>query len=183
LFLPDYITVYSYPPQQSITQTGDTLFALSGAAYYQWYYNGNAVNGATDYFYVATLSGDYNVVATDNNGCEVEAVINDVIAYTSPFSFGEGSAVRVYPNPVDDKLYVTGYTPALRDGTAPGLNGTATEISIYNLMGEKIKLAVESQSNHDKREWVFECQQLPAGMYYLEIRSEQKTYRVKFLKQ
>ena len=35
---------------------------------------------ATDYFYLATQAGDYNVIVTDANGCEVEAVIFDVVA-------------------------------------------------------------------------------------------------------
>ena len=77
--LTNYITVYPYPSPQSITQIGDTLFAIAGSASYQWYFNGNIINGATEYFYVAQASGDYNVVATDANGCEVEAAIFNVI--------------------------------------------------------------------------------------------------------
>ena len=38
---------------------------LQGQRTYQWYFNGNIISGATDYFYVAPVSGDYNVVATD----------------------------------------------------------------------------------------------------------------------
>src|SRR5205085_919462 len=37
LVLPNYINVYPYPPPQSISQNGDTLFALQGAQSYQWY--------------------------------------------------------------------------------------------------------------------------------------------------
>src|SRR5213079_1157381 len=100
LLLTNYITVYPSPPAQSITQNGDTLFAIAGSASYQWYFNANIINGATNYFYVATQSGDYNVVATDVNGCEVEAVINNVAAgLNAPLSFGDGSGVKLYPNP------------------------------------------------------------------------------------
>ena len=60
LLLTNYITVYPSPPPQSITQNGDTLFAIAGAGIYHWYLNGNIISGATDYFYVATSSGDYN---------------------------------------------------------------------------------------------------------------------------
>jgi hypothetical protein len=82
LFIPGYVTVYPSPPPQSIMQYGDTLIALQGAVSYQWYYNGNIIPGATDYFHVAQSSGDYNVVATDDNECEVEAAIYNVIAKT-----------------------------------------------------------------------------------------------------
>jgi hypothetical protein len=65
-----YITVYPFPPAQGILQSGDTLYANAGAVTYQWYFNNNLIPGATNYFYVAPASGDYNVVATDGNGCE-----------------------------------------------------------------------------------------------------------------
>src|SRR6185369_199045 len=72
--LNNYITVYPYPAPQGISQSGDTLIANAGAVSYQWYHNGLPVAGATNYFYIATEGGDYNIVATDANGCEVEAV-------------------------------------------------------------------------------------------------------------
>ena len=50
--------------------------SISGGVY-QWYYDGILIPGATDYFYIAPQSGNYNVVATDANDCEVEAVIFD----------------------------------------------------------------------------------------------------------
>src|SRR5436190_2379312 len=80
LTLTNYITVYPYPPPQGILQSGDTLFANQGAVSYQWFENGVIIPGATNYYYVALESGNYNVVATDDNDCEVEAVIFDVIA-------------------------------------------------------------------------------------------------------
>ena len=75
----NFITAFSYPPPQGISQNGDTLFAYTGATSYQWYYNGVTISGATDYFYIAICGGNYNVVATDSNECEVEAAIFDVV--------------------------------------------------------------------------------------------------------
>ncbi len=93
LLLTNYITVYPYPPPQSITQSADTLFAIAGAAIYQWYFNTNIISGATDYYYVAQASGNYNVVVTDGNGCEVEAAVFNVVAALTPRSAcgGRGS--------------------------------------------------------------------------------------------
>ncbi len=169
LVLPDYIYVFPQPSSQSITQIGDTLFALPGASFYQWYFNGSLISGATNYYYIATASGDYNVVATDGNGCEVEAVINNVIADVTPFSFGEGLGVRLYPNPVTEKLYISSYE----------LNGTAdAEISIYNVMGEKvISESVKSEANYE-----IDVHDLPSGLYYIEFISERKLFRTKFIK-
>jgi PKD repeat protein len=171
LLIPGYITVHPNPSPQGIQQSGDTLFANAGAASYQWYFNGNIINGATVYFYVATSSGDYNVVVTDANGCEVEAVINDVIAAVTPLSFGEGSGVRLYPNPVEDeftiqKLQVT--------------SGTAVEISIYNVLGER-ELIPESRIKI--QEQTIDVSKLRSGIYFLEVTTGEIIYRSKFVKQ
>lgn len=61
--------------------------------------------GATDYFYVASEGGNYNVVATDaSNGCEVEAVIFDVVAECSVSNWKW--TICNIPNPVDDKFTI-----------------------------------------------------------------------------
>jgi PKD repeat protein len=163
LTLMNFVTVYPYPPPQGITQSGDTLFANPGAVSYQWYYNGVAITGATDYFYVTVLNGDYNVVATDVNGCEVEAVIFNVTSVDDP---GDAWSPLIYPNPVDETLFVNRYQ----------LNETADEISVYNVLGAKLYPAV------DGRLWTVDCGLLPAGMYYIEISSAGKIFRSKFIK-
>lgn len=76
--IPGYITVLPYPAPPGISQSGDTLFANQGAVSYQWYHNGVLISGATDYYYIATGSSNYNVVAVDIDGCQVEAAIFDV---------------------------------------------------------------------------------------------------------
>jgi len=169
LLLPDYITVYPTPASQSITQNGDTLFAISGAGSYQWYFNGIIIPGATTYLYVASLSGDYNVVVTDHNTCEVEAVINNVIAGNSQFAVGS-LQFAIFPNPVADKFTMH---------NAEFTMGTAVEISIYNVLGEKVMI----QESSDKiQEEVIDVSKLGSGIYYLEVRSGEKNYRSKFIK-
>ena len=166
LLLSNYITVFPFPPPQGIIQSGDTLFANAGSTLYQWYHNGNIIQGATDYFYVADTSGNYNVVATDMNGCEVEAVINNVIANTNQIQYTT-EYVEIYPNPVYEEFIVE----------SSEFGATAIEISIYNMMGEKVELPV------DLRQWTVDCRMLPQGIYFLESSVDKKIYRTKFLKQ
>ena len=66
LMLNNYITVYPYPAPQGISQNGDTLIANAGAVSYQWYHDGLLIPGATEYYYVLTEGGNYNVVATSS---------------------------------------------------------------------------------------------------------------------
>jgi hypothetical protein len=163
LLLSNYITVYPSPLPQSIIQSGDTLLANTGATSYQWYFNGSLVTGATDYYYVAPTGGDYNVVAADENGCEVEAVIFNVIAYAQ--STVQSLQSTVFPNPVEESLFVSSYL----------LSGTAVEISVYNALGDKMMAASCGPMTVD-------CRLLLPGIYFIEISSHQGTYRTKFIK-
>jgi N-acetylneuraminic acid mutarotase len=166
--LMNYITVYPTPPPQGIQQNGDTLFSNAGAASYQWYFNGNIISGATDYFYVATTSGDYNVVATDQNGCEVEAVINDVVA---KIQLAVGNMqLAIFPNPVAETLTFS------RDQ----LSGTVVEISIYNVLGETVQI---QESRVKTQEETIDVSKLKSGLYYLEVISGENIYRTKFIKE
>lgn len=167
LTLNNYITVYNYPAPQGISQSGDTLFANQGAVSYQWYHFGVAIPGATNYFFVAQGGGDYNVVATDIHDCEVEAAIFDVIAsvpYTDNFS-----NTAVYPNPVINKLSVR------------NLNPKNSEVSVYNLLGEKV-IELIAEPAMKQNESVYDVSSLSPGIYYIEIRSAENTFRAKFVK-
>ena len=165
LIIAGYITVYSQPPPQSILQSGDTLFAIAGASSYQWSYNGNVITGATDYFYVATQSGNYSVVVTDDNGCEVEAVITNVVAGAQLTV--SNSQLAIYPNPVVDEFTIHDSQFTMK---------AAVEVSIYNAYGEKVYQAVHCQLQ------TVNCKLFPAGLYYLQITSGEKVYRTKFIK-
>jgi len=171
LTLSNYMTVYPYPPPQGILQSGDTLFANSGAVSYQWYYNGTLINGATNYFYLAMASGDYNVVATDANGCEVEAAIFDVVAEIKSVA-GSGS-MQLFPNPVTDKLTIH---------KSQVTSGTAVEISIYNVIGEVI-LNFKPEMADINSDITIDVSSLPQAMYYIEIISGENKWRAKFVKE
>jgi PKD repeat protein len=171
LLLTNYITVYPPPPPQSITQSGDTLFAIAGSASYQWYFNTNIISGATDYFYVAPQSGDYNIVATDANGCEVEAAIFNVVA--DVLSTVDNGLLTIFPNPVENQFTIY---------NAQFTISTAVEISVYNVLGEKV-LAFPSLAFGEGQGGEADVSKLPPGLYYLQITSSEKSFRTRFVKQ
>jgi hypothetical protein len=172
LILPNYITVLPLPPPQGILQNGDTLFSNQGAVTYQWYLNNTSIPGGTNYFYVAQQSGNYSVIAIDANGCEVEAVLNNVVAGIEMAK--SNWQLSTYPNPVTEKLYVKCYKPALPRGAVVGLFGSAVEITVYNLLGEKQFLPFNSGQQ------TLDCRQLRGGLYFLEINSGEKIFRTTF---
>src|SRR6185503_2655512 len=172
LTLSNYITVYPNSPPQSIQQSGDTLTSNTGFITYQWMFNGDTIAGATNYFYVAGQSGDYNVICTDSNGCEVEAGIVNVVAGIQ--STVDGQQSTVYPNPVSEKFEIRNWKL-----------GTAAYISIFNLVGEIVyESAVNRKpSTVNSEPFTVDCRLFPDGIYLLELHSNEKTFRTKFVKQ
>ena len=161
LTLTNYITVYPYPAPQGISQSGDTLFANQGAVSYQWFYNGVAIAGATDYFCLVTQNGDYNVVCTDANGCEVEAVIFDVVGINDPLATEE-TEVTIYPNPFGEFL------------TFSSRKNLFSEIIIYDLLGAKV---LSSKSGSPVNEMNVNTTELLPGIYFAEIHSGNRIFR------
>jgi hypothetical protein len=173
LTIVNYITVHPQPQVQQITQSGDTLFAVPGAASYQWFYDTVPIPGATDLYYVAVQNGNYNVVATDSNGCEVEASIFNVIAEIQT-TVGSWQ-LAIFPNPVESDLRCN-----IEDvifGTAPQV-----EISIYNMLG-KIVIAASLPTPNSQLPTQINVSNLLPGIYFLEINSHEKILRTKFVKQ
>ncbi len=166
--LNNYITVYPFPAPQGILQSGDTLFANSGAVSYQWYYQGNIIPGATEYYYVAPSGGDFNVVATNANGCEVEAVIFDVVASVPSL---DNRNLSLYPNPTSGKIIISNSDFA---------GGKSIYISICNLIGEKI-ISAELQFDNSGSQLI-DVTKLAAGMYFLEARGDKNIFRKSFIK-
>ncbi|MEO8086666.1 MAG: T9SS type A sorting domain-containing protein [Bacteroidota bacterium] len=167
LVLLNYITVFPYPPPQGIVQSGDTLFANQGAVSYQWYHDGNIIPGATSYFYIATGSGNFNVVATDVNGCEVEAAIFDVTAGFTQTS-SAGKEVRVFPNPAKEFLSLTA-------------DFNIQCVSIFNYLGEKL-LREEFNPTNNAMKTELDIHSLTDGIYLLEVTGIEKNFYLKFLK-
>lgn len=87
------VSVYAVP-SVSITVNGDTLSSF-GAVSYQWYYNGNLINGANDSVYVAGAPGNYTLEITDTNGCT--ALSLPVVISGIEHALSE--AWSIYPNP------------------------------------------------------------------------------------
>ncbi|MCX6275319.1 MAG: T9SS type A sorting domain-containing protein [Bacteroidetes bacterium] len=170
LTLNNYITVYPFPAPQGIQQSGDTLIANQGAISYQWYHTGLAIPGATDYFYVATEGGDYNVVATDVNGCEVEAAIFDITAAVSNLFMGDGAGVRLYPNPVIDNLEIQ---------SELFLNIPAT-IKLFSSKGELVFTEMLG-ADENRKQHMIDVSKFAPGLYWLNISTGSKTITKKFL--
>lgn len=159
--LPGYITVLPYPPPQSILYLNDTLFSNQGFTSYQWFVNGNLISGATNYFFVPLINGDYNVISQDANGCEVEAAIFNILLSTPGDSHDQGLSFMV----AQGQLIIRSSGSVSQD----------MEVSIYDLSGRKIfgkNLTVRSGYHS----FTFDAGDLPDGIYILQARMGEKLF-------
>lgn len=90
------ISISVFPsPSVSIIVKGDTLTSY-GATNYQWYRNGQPIQGATGAAYIATQGGEYAVEITDNNGCKTKSTAITLMAVSE---LGRDVNFTIYPNP------------------------------------------------------------------------------------
>lgn len=99
LVLTEYVACT--PPTVSISATDSVLTAnATGATSYQWYVDGNLINGATSATYIASVSGSYTVEALAGAGCTATSA---AYQYTAPEPNGINdvvlsSTVQVFPS-------------------------------------------------------------------------------------
>jgi hypothetical protein len=102
----DTVIVTVYPkPVAAITRSGSTLSTNNTYTSYQWFFNNNAIGGATASSYTFSQNGAYKVRVTDVNGCEgwSELVFVQNVGITpSPIS----AAIKIYPNPTTGLLRI-----------------------------------------------------------------------------
>lgn len=72
------------PPAIPVITNNANVLSSTAATTYQWYMNGQKINGATSINYTATKNGIYVVRITDNNGC--------VYRYSAGYVFTGGSS-------------------------------------------------------------------------------------------
>lgn len=103
------VTVVPLPPVPTVAANGNVLTS-SAPAGNQWYFNGVAVTGATGPSFIATASGLYTVTVT-GNGCASQSApfTFTITAVSNPTLAG---AVTLWPNPVQDKLFIQSSTAA-----------------------------------------------------------------------
>ncbi|MFN0030839.1 MAG: T9SS type A sorting domain-containing protein [Flavobacteriales bacterium] len=157
----DDISIVVNPlPDIDMAIDGNTLTAPDGDTW-QWYFNGDIIEGSTAQSISATEAGYYFVVTTNAEGCSEES---EVIFIISVDEFAPVSAV-LYPNPADDAATLT----------VNGVNCTYT-VNVLSHNGSLIK-TYRNQSTNNLN---IECAHLAAGIYMLQIITESnKVYHVK----
>ncbi len=155
----EILTVTVFPlPEPVITENGGVLSTGTFSSY-QWYRDGNTINGATNSTFTPGQGGSYTVKVTNNDGCE-----NTSEARTVSVKQYLNKAISIYPNPVKDVLYI--------------MNAAADlSVSITGIDGALL-IRKENPGHID-------VSSLPAGYYILSVADHkgQVLQREKLIKQ
>jgi len=160
------LTVFPLPPTPTVSIANDTLFS-SAAAGNQWLFQQQPLPGATSGMLVPQQNGEYAVVVTDLQGCESDTSNTALVYWISVSeltSWPEG--VKVYPNPVTDRLHIE----------LP--EATTYSYRLYTPGGQVLQSGKLTYSTS------LSMHHLPAALYILElINPEKEVHRLKVVKQ
>lgn len=167
------VTVNTAPAQPIVLVTGTDLLAstVSGATSYQWYFNGNAIAGATSQAFTPTVSGNYAVEAVNSCG--------NTISTQYPFSItGLAGAVtanfglEASPNPFVSQASIRFSLPS----------SGAVKMEVYNVLGEKVAVLKDDILPAGKYQVQFNDNGQAAGAYFVRLQHDEKVQMIKLVK-
>jgi PKD repeat protein len=166
----DLIVVNPLPGIPVITNGGGGALSASSTSSgtWQWYLNGNAINGANSSTYNAAADGDYRAEITDGNGCVSISATTTVVG-TAVLDAVFNASIVLYPNPVTETL-----TLELRDQPVRGV-----QLSLIDIAGRELdsRPVINSITQIDMRSF-------SEGVYLLKLETaDGKTAVRKIVKQ
>jgi hypothetical protein len=150
-------------PIVSITANGMILSstAAGNPASYQWYLNGNAINGATSSTYQASQNGVYYLEVTYDYGC---AVSNNQTLGSSELIELEFQT-KLFPNPANEILNIQ-------------TNDTKISVILSDLNGRTILKSKDNSQFH-----TLDISSLSKGIYQVEITNGSDSITKQFIKE
>jgi len=153
------VTVHPLPTA-SVTQNGNNL-STGTFNTYQWYLNGQSINGATNQTHTAVQNGNYYVRVTDANGCSANSdTVTVTGVYIANVAGNTGTLeVTVSPNPNNGVFAINCHTAE-----------RTVMLEVSDAMGRIIFNETVSTQNGTTSKTV-DLNNAPAGMYLLKVRT------------
>ena len=131
---------------------------------FQWYKDGQLIPNANSFNYTASLFGNYMVRETLNT-CSVFSNQLTVSAFTNT----DDMSVRIFPNPVNNKLFAQTKTSAV----------FITLVKIYDAKGSLVFIKLYNNSNTLE----IDVSELAKGTYLVQLETTTNTVSKKIIKQ
>ncbi|MBK7181520.1 MAG: T9SS type A sorting domain-containing protein [Bacteroidetes bacterium] len=160
--LSETLTITVNPmPALTTSTAGNTITSDEASATYQWIdcNNGNAIiAGETNQSYTASASGDFAVIVSNGNCSDTSACVNITVTNIASYAV---TNTMVYPNPTTGILNIQS-------------NDVIKAIVIYNTLGAVVKTENEKS---------FTIAELPVGVYFINIQTENNSITKRIVKQ
>ncbi len=145
-------------PDATITQDGAVMEVPAGESSYQWYYDNEAIAGATKNSYNPAKLGDYTCEVTTTLGCTSTSEVFTTLV-TGNLDNYFGNSIFLYPNPTSDKVYLD---------ISNEYKGKVA-LKIYNING---KLFFNAEENKNNVTFIKEVNvsDYNRGIYFVELQ-------------
>lgn len=140
-------------PEAPLVSFDGTIFSSTEAAAYQWYLNGDLIEGATEQTYVPEQNGTYSVEIENADGCSIFSADFDLIDLST--SRSDATEIRLYPNPTDGMVTFSGLSTDQK----------IQRLRVSNLAGTTVLETTDFNGQIDLSEW-------PSGTYLITFRLE-----------
>jgi len=158
--ISDEVNVQVNVPITPIVTNTDVNTLTTGVfTSYQWFLDGEAIDGATSQELIIEASGSYIVETIDENGCTSSSFPMDYVL-NSVTQLPEISNFTYYPNPVSDQLNVL---------LQSDKNHTY-ELTLVTVTG--IQLATQVIAINEQAIVSFDTSRLPSGTYFLTLKGD-----------
>lgn len=147
----------------TVTVSGDTATSNETNATYQWIdcnNNNTPINGATNASFIATQTGDYAVIVTNNNCSDTSACVAIIITLGNE-QISNNANWTVYPNPFTDRIIV----------------GNTTGTEYYTLLNNLGQVVWAGNNIADKN-----FAGMTTGVYILKIQDGKNTQTISLYK-
>lgn len=155
-------------PSGEIAVDGNILRAPEGNFTFQWFRNGEPIDGAVLRTFTAQLMGEYSVELTGEAGCKSRlAAVTLTISGIGGKPVNQAVELKIYPNPASDRVILE-----LPDGVL----ASKPVISVYSSEGKDVSSAVQINSVNESEIEIL-LNRIAKGTYLIWIVGEnQKTY-------
>lgn len=151
-----------------IYETNNILYAGQGNTF-QWYLNGNVINGADQSSYTPTTQGTYSVFVTTSGSCSFMSA--DYYFYFVGVDIKENEPkIAIYPNPFT--TYLTLNINEFVDGEV--------EYKIFSNTGKLIKEGIVNEIS-GSRQHSIDVNNFSSGVYFIKIVNKNLNFTEKLL--
>jgi len=156
-------------PVAGISESNDTLTSAAATSY-QWLLDGGPISGADSGMVVAIMTGNYECVIWDANGCK-DTSNSIMVLFTHAPVIQNNATVSIAPNPNNGEFTII----------LDGIKSSSTEISIFDLTGKTVYRTIIGLIDGSHRQNV-NLSHTGDGLYVVTVKTANETFFRKIIK-